>query len=59
MTKVEMAILGCDLLAFCGQQLDLTDMLLVHPQVIGSHHEHVVHRSRFDKAEERSQRQRT
>ena len=44
MTKVEMAILGCDLLAFCGQQLDFTDMLLVDPQVIVSHHEHVVHR---------------
>ena len=32
-------------------------MLLVDPHVIGSHHEHVVHRSRFNEAEARSQPQ--
>ena len=51
--NVEMAILGCDFLAFHGLQLDFTEMLLVDPHVIGSHDERVIQGSRLNKAEER------
>ena len=52
--NVELAILGCDFLAFHGVQLNFAEMLLVDPHVISSHDEHVVQGSRLDKAEGRS-----
>ena len=52
--NVEMAILGCDFLAFHDLQLDFTEMLLVDPHVIGSHDEHVIQESQLDKAKGRS-----
>ena len=51
--NVEMAILGCDFLAFHGLQLDFTEMLLVDPHVIGLHNECVIQGSRLNKAKER------
>ena len=52
-----MTILSCDFLTFHGLQLDFKDILLVELHVIGWHHEHVVHGSRFDETERRPQPQ--